>query len=323
MGLVPYISSACIYCLIIYTIDALSSSLTMEGPRSAFPTSSSTTMHSSTSSSDQNAAHSRNVDSEDSRSSRVVPEIVGVVGGSGKSSNGDPAGGRGAASQDGQPHHQLTPSKRRTILNISPPPQDLFDDSHMSCQDAPAPLDSEQSNSIWMEDSISNFSNMSTSSYNDNTEVPRKARKRTPRQKPGPKAVRTVDASMDVFDADSAKAPHFVLSQLGPESKTSTKTRLVVSSESHNLTYVVMKISTLALLDFMRLDELKIRCIIICLSMFSIGDFVGSPFIIRELQKSFMTKLKESPTKSTTSTQYTCKRRRSGQMRVIFCYRQN
>lgn len=233
MGLLPYISLACINCLIIYTIDALSSSLTTEGPRGAFSTSPSTTMHSSTSSSDQNTAHSRNVDSEDSRSSRVVPEVIGAEGSSGKYSNGELAGGRSAASQDGQPHHQLTASKRRTVLNISPPPQDLIDDSHMSCQDAPAPLDSEQSNTIWMEDSISNFSIISTHSYDDNPEVPRKARKRTPRPKTGPKAV---------FDADSAKAPHFVLSQLGPESKTSTKGRLVVSSESPTFSCcVVMK----------------------------------------------------------------------------------
>lgn len=227
MELDPHNSSVCTNCLIIYTIDALSSSLTTKGPRSAFSTISSTTMHSSTSTSDPNSAHSRNVDSEDSRSSRVVPEIIGAECGSGKSSNGDLSGGRGAAAQDGQAHHLLTPSKRN-ILNISPPPQDLFDDSHMSCQGDAAPLDSEQSNSIWMEDSMSNFSVMSTSSYNDNTEVPRKARKRTPRQKPGPKALRTVEASMDVFNADSAKAPHFVLSQLGPESKTSAKGRLVV-----------------------------------------------------------------------------------------------
>uniref|UniRef100_H3CVD6 RHD domain-containing protein n=1 Tax=Tetraodon nigroviridis TaxID=99883 RepID=H3CVD6_TETNG len=121
-----------------------------------------------------------------------------------------------------QPHPQVTPSKRRTVLNISPPPQDLLDDSKMSCQDETS-WDSEQSNSIWMEDSRSNFSIMSISSYNDNTEVPRKSRKRTPRQRPGPKSAPAEEASMDVFDADSAKGPHFVLSQLGPDSKTGAK----------------------------------------------------------------------------------------------------
>lgn len=214
----------------------MSSSLTMEGPRSGFSTSSSTNMHSSASHNDQNPAHIRNGDLEDIRSSRVVPEIVAADDGSAKSSNGgnnrassELGGGRGPTSQDSQPHHQMTPSKRRTALNISPPPQDLFDDSHMSCQDAPT-LDSEQSNSIWMDDSVSNFSIMSTTSYNDNTEVPRKSRKRTPRQRPGPKTVRAPEASMDVFDADSAKGPHFVLSQLGPDNKTGTKGRFVVQN---------------------------------------------------------------------------------------------
>ncbi|XP_061825147.1 nuclear factor of activated T-cells 5a isoform X3 [Nerophis lumbriciformis] len=123
---------------------------------------------------------------------------------------------------------QNTPSKRRPVLSISPPPEDLFDDSQMSCLEeppvagAPGP-DSEQSqNSMWADDSVSNFSLASSFSYNDNTEVPRKSRKRTPRQRPGPKAAPPED-SMDVFDADSAKAPHFVLSQLGPD-KTSPMT---------------------------------------------------------------------------------------------------
>ncbi|TRY95092.1 hypothetical protein DNTS_004185 [Danionella cerebrum] len=123
--------------------------------------------------------------------------------------------------QKGGPPIQMTPSKR-PVLNISPPPEDLFDDSHMSCQDELL-LDSEQSNSIWMENSVSNFSIVSSSSYNDNTEVPRKARKCTPRQKPGPKPVSAEEASVDVFDADSAKGPHFVLSQLGLESKSGSK----------------------------------------------------------------------------------------------------
>lgn len=208
----------------------MSSSMTMEGPRSAFPTSSSPTMHSSASASDQNPVHSGgNVDPEDARSSRAVPEVVGAEGGNGNGSRGstEQGGGRGVTSQEAQPHHQMTPSKRRTVLNISPPPQDLFDESLMSCQDETS-LDSEQSSSIWMEDSLSNFSVMSTSSYNDNTEVPRKSRKRTPRQRPGPKSVPGGGASMDVFDADSAKGPHFVLSQLGPDSKTGPKGRFVL-----------------------------------------------------------------------------------------------
>lgn len=221
---------AFIHCLIICTVDAMPSSMTMEGPRSAFSTSSSSTMHSSTSASDQNPVHGGNVDPEDSRSGRAAPEVVGAEGGNGNGGGGncrgssELGGGRGATPQEA--HHQMTPSKRRTVLNISPPPQDLFDDSRMSCQDE-ASLDSEQSNSIWMDDSVSNFSIMSTVSYNDNTEVPRKSRKRTPRQRPGPKSVPAGEASMDVFDADSAKAPHFVLSQLGPDSKTGTKGRFV------------------------------------------------------------------------------------------------
>ncbi|KTF71711.1 hypothetical protein cypCar_00044099, partial [Cyprinus carpio] len=83
--------------------------------------------------------------------------------------------------------------------------------------------DSEQSSSMWMDDSVSNFSVGSSSSYNDNTEVPRKSRKRTPRQRPGPKPAARDEAGMDVFDADSAKAPHFVLSQLGSDTKVTPK----------------------------------------------------------------------------------------------------
>lgn len=209
----------------------MSSSMTMEGPRSAFSTSSSSTIHSSSSASDQNPVHGTNADPEDARSSRAVPEVVGAESGNGNGGgscrgSSELGGGRGVTSQEAQPHHQMTPSKRRTVLNISPPPQDLFDDSRMSCQDE-ASLDSEQSNSIWMDDSLSNFSIMSSVSYNDNTEVPRKSRKRTPRQRPGPKSVPAQEASMDVFDADSAKGPHFVLSQLGPDNKTGPKGRSV------------------------------------------------------------------------------------------------
>uniref|UniRef100_A0AAQ5XK36 Nuclear factor of activated T-cells 5 n=1 Tax=Amphiprion ocellaris TaxID=80972 RepID=A0AAQ5XK36_AMPOC len=132
--------------------------------------------------------------------------------------------GSGVLSGLGVQQPQNTPSKRRPVLSISPPPEDLFDDSQMSCQEEPAVSgapgpDSEHSSSMWADDSVSNFSLISSISYNDNTEVPRKSRKRTPRQRPGPKPAPPED-SMDVFDADSAKAPHFVLSQLGTD-KTS------------------------------------------------------------------------------------------------------
>lgn len=149
----------------------------------------------------------------------MVPEAAGAErGNSNGRGSGELAGGKGVTTQEGPLHHPLTPSKRRTVLNISPPPEDLFDDSQMSCQDD-GTQDTEQSNSIWMDESLSNFSVTSTLSYNDNTEVPRKSRKRTPRQRPGPKTAPPGEGSMDVFDADSAKGPHFVLSQLGPDSK--------------------------------------------------------------------------------------------------------
>lgn len=136
--------------------------------------------------------------------------------------------GSGVLSGLGVQQPQNTPSKRRPVLSISPPPEDLFDDSQMSCQEEPTISgppgpDSEHSSSMWADDSVSNFSLISSISYNDNTEVPRKSRKRTPRQRPGPKPAPPED-SMDVFDADSAKAPHFVLSQLGPD-KTSPMAR--------------------------------------------------------------------------------------------------
>lgn len=117
---------------------------------------------------------------------------------------------------------QSTP-KRNTVLYISPPPEDLLDNSQMSCQDEGCALESEQSCSMWMEDSPSNFSNMSTSSYNDNTEVPRKSRKRNPKQRPGIKRRDCEESTMDIFDADSAKAPHYVLSQLSTDSKSNLK----------------------------------------------------------------------------------------------------
>uniref|UniRef100_A0A673A831 Nuclear factor of activated T-cells 5 n=1 Tax=Sphaeramia orbicularis TaxID=375764 RepID=A0A673A831_9TELE len=133
--------------------------------------------------------------------------------------------GSGVLSGLGVQQPQNTPSKRRPVLSISPPPEDLFDDSQMSCQEEPTVSgppgpDSEHSSSMWADDSVSNFSLISSISYNDNTEVPRKSRKRTPRQRPGPKPAPPED-SMDVFDADSAKAPHFVLSQLGPDKSSS------------------------------------------------------------------------------------------------------
>lgn len=133
-------------------------------------------------------------------------------------------GEEGGESSQQQHHHQMTPPKN-PVLNISPPPEDLFEDSHMSACQEESFQDSEQSNSIWMENSLSNFSLMSSSSYNDNTEVPRKARKRTPRQRPGAKPKLADSNSLDVFDADSAKGPHFVLSQLSPENKASCKGR--------------------------------------------------------------------------------------------------
>ncbi|XP_004584043.2 nuclear factor of activated T-cells 5 isoform X2 [Ochotona princeps] len=118
--------------------------------------------------------------------------------------------------------HPSTP-KRHTVLYISPPPEDLLDNSRMSCQDEGCGLESEQSCSMWMEDSPSNFSNMSTSSYNDNTEVPRKSRKRNPKQRPGIKRRDCEESNMDIFDADSAKAPHYVLSQLTTDNKGNSK----------------------------------------------------------------------------------------------------
>lgn len=201
----------------------MTASATLEGPRSTFSTSSSSALHSSASASDQKPVHIGNVDTDDIRSSRGGPEVVGAEGGNGNS--------RGSS--------EMTPSKRRTVLNISPPPQDLFDESQMSCQGETS-LDSEQSNSIWMDDSLSNFSMMSSVSYNDNTEVPRKSRKRTPRQRPGPKSIPVGEGSMDMFDADSAKGPHFVLSQLGPDSKTGSKGRCVKPWDAASLKFFVI-----------------------------------------------------------------------------------
>ncbi|XP_042617017.1 nuclear factor of activated T-cells 5 isoform X2 [Cyprinus carpio] len=183
--------------------SSASSAMSMGSPRSAFSTS-------STSASERITVHESSTPGD--VSSRRKAEVLAAE---------NKHSGREKGGQQTQQQHQMTPSKR-PVLNISPPPEDLFDESNISCQDELL-LDSEQSNSIWMENSVSNFSIVSSSSYNDNTEVPRKARKCTPRQKPGPKPVPAEEASMDVFDADSAKGPHFVLSQLGPDSKTCSK----------------------------------------------------------------------------------------------------
>uniref|UniRef100_A0A3B3VDB2 Nuclear factor of activated T-cells 5 n=1 Tax=Poecilia latipinna TaxID=48699 RepID=A0A3B3VDB2_9TELE len=152
----------------------------------------------------------------------------GGGGGGASATGGD--GGTGVLSGLGVQQLQNTPSKRRPVLSISPPPEDLFDDSQMSCQEEPAVAaaacpDSEHSSSMWADDSVSNFSIISSASYNDNTEVPRKSRKRTPRQRPGPKPTPPED-SMDVFDADSAKGPHFVLSQLSTDKTSSIASSL-------------------------------------------------------------------------------------------------
>uniref|UniRef100_A0A8C5DEI8 Nuclear factor of activated T-cells 5 n=1 Tax=Gouania willdenowi TaxID=441366 RepID=A0A8C5DEI8_GOUWI len=155
------------------------------------------------------------------------PEMEGAAsvlgrGNSGaKTTTAGDSGSGGTLTGPGVQQPQNTPSKRRPVLSISPPPEDLFDESQMSCQDEPTGPgaqgpDSEHSSSMWADDSVSNFSFISSISYNDNTEVPRKSRKRTPRQRPGPKPTPPED-SMDVFDADSAKAPHFVLSQLSTD----------------------------------------------------------------------------------------------------------
>ncbi|XP_066503215.1 nuclear factor of activated T-cells 5 isoform X2 [Hoplias malabaricus] len=200
--------------------SSVSSGMTMGSPSSAFPNSSSFTVNSSTSATDRGLVQDSSTQGE--VSSRRKVEMLTAEG----KSSGTAGGSRSCAEKGGaasqQHHHQMTPSKR-PVLNISPPPEDLFDDSSMSgCQDD-FPLDSEQSNSIWPENSVSNFSLVSSNSYNDNTEVPRKARKRTPRQRPGSKPVSAEEASMDIFDADSAKGPHFVLSQLGQDNKASSK----------------------------------------------------------------------------------------------------
>lgn len=187
----------------LYTADASSapSSSSMGGACSSFTTSSSPTIY-STSVTDSKAMQVESCSSAVGVSNRGVSE-------------------KQLTSNTVQ-QQQSTP-KRHTVLYISPPPEDLLDNSRMSCQDEGCGLESEQSCSMWMEDSPSNFSNMSTSSYNDNTEVPRKSRKRNPKQRPGIKRRDCEESNMDIFDADSAKAPHYVLSQLSTDSKGNSK----------------------------------------------------------------------------------------------------
>jgi len=187
----------------LYTADASSapSSSSMGGVCSSFTTSSSPTIY-STSVTDSKAMQVESCSSAVGVSNRGVSE-------------------KQLTSNTVQ-QQQSTP-KRHTVLYISPPPEDLLDNSRMSCQDEGCGLESEQSCSMWMEDSPSNFSNMSTSSYNDNTEVPRKSRKRNPKQRPGIKRRDCEESNMDIFDADSAKAPHYVLSQLSTDSKGNSK----------------------------------------------------------------------------------------------------
>ncbi|XP_037539401.1 nuclear factor of activated T-cells 5a [Nematolebias whitei] len=170
-------------------------------------------------------------------------EAAGSAPSRGNSGANATAGDIGSGVMSGLSVQQLhnTPSKRRPVLSISPPPEDLFDDSQMSCQEEPtvsgAPVpDSEHSNSMWADDSVSNFSVISSISYNDNTEVPRKSRKRTPRQRPGPKPT-PPENSMDVFDADSAKGPHFVLSQLGTDKASSLDSGTAVKGGSLSAQY--------------------------------------------------------------------------------------
>ncbi|XP_061101214.1 nuclear factor of activated T-cells 5-like [Conger conger] len=206
-----------------------SSSMSAGGPSSALPASSSPTAQPCTSVTDQ-SVHSGCSPGE-GVSSLAAADVLGEDGRlSGAGGGGRQADGGGGGAGCGAQHLQTTPTKRRTVLNISPPPEDLLDDSRMSCQDEPA-QDSEHSGSLWMDDSASSFSLLSCGSYNDNSALPRKSRKRGPRQRPGPRPVSAQEVSMDVFDADSAQAPHFVLSQLGPDGKACPKGSSTDSSQ--------------------------------------------------------------------------------------------
>ncbi|XP_043937843.1 nuclear factor of activated T-cells 5 isoform X2 [Protopterus annectens] len=192
------------------TADASSSSSSsMGGVCSLFTTTVSPSMHSSASVTVQAAMQVESSTSEQGVSNQGVSEVQTC----------ENQFINNAAQQQ---QLQATP-KRQTVLNISPPPEDLFDNSRMSCQDGGDMADSEHSNNMWLDDSASNFSVASSPSYNDNTEVPRKSRKRSPKQRPGLKQHQNEETIMDVFDADSARGPHYVLSQLGSDVKNNLK----------------------------------------------------------------------------------------------------
>ncbi|XP_069072977.1 nuclear factor of activated T-cells 5 isoform X1 [Pleurodeles waltl] len=185
----------------VVAADASSSSSSMAGARSSFTTTSSPTIN-STSVTDSKAMKLESCSLTVGVSNRGVSE-------------------KQLTSKTIQ-QQQTTPMRWR-VLSISPPPEDLLDNSLMSCQDDGGVVESEQSSTMWMDDSTSNFSNMSTHSYNDNTEVPRKSRKRNTKERPGIKRHDCEESNMDVFDADSAKAPHYVLSQLTSDNKGSSQ----------------------------------------------------------------------------------------------------
>lgn len=185
----------------IVAADASSSSSSMGGARSSFTTTSSPTIN-STSVTDSKAMKLESCSLTIGVSNRGVSE-------------------KQLTSKAIQ-QQQAAPMRWR-VLSISPPPEDLLDNSLMSCQDDGGVVESEPSSTMWMDDSTSNFSNMSTHSYNDNTEVPRKSRKRNTKERPGIKRHDCEESNMDVFDADSAKAPHYVLSQLTSDNKGSSQ----------------------------------------------------------------------------------------------------
>ncbi|KAJ8271417.1 hypothetical protein COCON_G00102760 [Conger conger] len=208
-----------------------SSSMSAGGPSSALPASSSPSAQPCTSVTDQ-SVHSGCSPGE-GVSSLAAADVLGedgrlsgAAGGGGRQAGPARRGRsrmRGAAPADHA--HQAADGAEHLAA-----PEDLLDDSRMSCQDEPA-QDSEHSGSLWMDDSASSFSLLSCGSYNDNSALPRKSRKRGPRQRPGPRPVSAQEVSMDVFDADSAQAPHFVLSQLGPDGKACPKGSSTDSSQ--------------------------------------------------------------------------------------------
>lgn len=122
-----------VFTLKLYTADASSapSSSSMGGACSSFTTSSSPTIY-STSVTDSKAMQVESCSSALGVSNRGVSE-------------------KQLTSNTVQ-QHPSTP-KRHTVLYISPPPEDLLDNSRMSCQDEGCGLESEQSCSMWMEDS--------------------------------------------------------------------------------------------------------------------------------------------------------------------------